>query len=242
MQIASKNGSFNNELKLKANERLDDLQYSGLKIIQNKKLYCFSSDAVLLCNFVKAKKSDIIVDLCSGSGVVGILAQAKTDAKNLIMIEKQPELAEMCERSLQFNKLKEKAKVFCCDIIDAPSVLSKQLNLKNVDVVCINPPYYLPNQKKMSGNEKIDMAKFEIALNLKTICEISSKILKFGGRFFMVNDSDRIAEILSTLTLYNLQPKVVQFVFPKEDEKSNVVLIEAIKGGKQGSKVLYKKV
>ena len=222
-------------------ERLDDLQYKGLHLIQNKNLYCFSSDAVLLCNFIKAKKTDTIVDLCSGSGVVGILAQAKTGAKNLVMIEKQQELANMSERSLKLNNL-QNAKVFCCDILDSPNIIHKNLEINQVDVVCANPPYYLPTQKKLSGNKKIDIAKFEMELSLNNLCLTASKLLKFGGKFYMINDSERIAEIIDTLSHFKLQPKVIQFVFPKQAKSSNVVLIEAVKGGKPGAKVYYKNI
>ena len=125
------------KIELLDGERIDDLQYYGLKIIQNKNYYCFSSDAVLLCNFVKACKQDTIVDLCSGSGVVGILAQAKTGAKKLVMIEKQNELFEMCKKSLALNDIENKAEVLNCDVKDAP----KLLGYEQFDVVCANPPY-----------------------------------------------------------------------------------------------------
>lgn len=229
-------------IELLKDERLDDLQYKNLHLIQNKNMYCFSSDAVLLCNFVKAKKSDTIVDLCSGSGIVGILAQAKTNASNLIMIEKQPELVDMCERSLQFNGLTSKAKVFCCDIEKAGEILKTHYNKNNVEVVCCNPPYYLPVQKKLSGNKQIDIAKFEIELNFDKLCNVVSSILTFGGKFYMVNDSERIAEILSTLKKYKLEPKILEFVYPKETVSSNVVLLQATKCGKPGTKVYYKNV
>ena len=234
------NKSKTNNFCLNENERLDDLQYNGLYIIQNKKNYCFSSDAVLLCNFVKAQKSDTIVDLCSGSGVVGILAQAKTNAKQLYMIELQKELAEMCNRSITYNNLQNKAKVFCCDILEAQKTLFEEAGKKIFDVVCVNPPYYLPTQKKLSGKESVDIAKFELRLNLNSICKVASDLLKFGGKFYMINDSERIAEIIETLQKHNLQPKVLEFVFPKPNTKSNVVLIEAVKSGKPGTKVIYK--
>ena len=217
------------------------MQFEGLQIIQNKDLYCFTSDAVLLCNFVKAKKSDTIVDLCSGSGVVGILAQAKTGAKKLIMIELQKELVAMCQKSLEYNNLNN-AKVFCCDIENAPNVIKEELGIEQVEVVCANPPYYLTSQKKVSGNEKIDVAKFELKLTLNSLCKVANKLLKFGGRFFMINDSTRITEILDVLKRNDLQLKVLQFVYPKTDDKSNVVLIEAVKGGKPGTKVFYKNI
>ena len=224
------------KIELLEGERIDDLQYNNLMLVQNKNYYCFSSDAILLCNFVKAKKTDTIVDLCSGSGVVGILAQAKTGAKKLVMIEKQKELFEMCQKSIVLNGLENKAEVINLDVVDAPKVLG----FEKYDVVCSNPPYCLTNQKKLSGNEIVDIAKFEIKLDFDKLCKSAERLLKFGGKFFLVNDSSRIAELLQTLKKYNLEPKVIQFVHPKKDEASNVVLVEAVKYGKSGAKVLSK--
>ena len=221
---------------LKEDERLDDLEFEGLKIIQNKNLYCFSSDAVLLCNFVKAKTTDSIVDLCSGSGVVGILAQAKTKAKNLVMIEKQTELADMCNRTLLLNNLTNKAKVFCMDIKDAPKALGSEA----FDVVCANPPYFLTSQKILSGKKEIDMARFELELDFDTLCDVANKLVKFGGKFFLINDSSRLPELVSTLQKHNFEPKIIEFIFPKKSLMSNVVLIEAVKGGKSGVKIYHK--
>ena len=225
----------NKELKLLSGERLDDLQYNGLKLIQNENLYCFSSDSVLLANFVKTKSTDTLVDLCSGSGVIGILSQAKNNNKKLIMIEKQQCLADMCKRSLELNNIKN-AEVFCADILDSVKFVGNN----KADVVCCNPPYYLQSQKKLSGNNSVDIAKFEIEMNFETLCQSVCKILKFGGSFYFVNDAERIAEVLTTLKKYKLEPKRIEFVFPKINNASNVVLVKAVKYGKQGAKVYAK--
>lgn len=252
--MKNNDAGFASQLELLDGERIDDLQFDGLKLIQNKNFYCFSSDAVLLCNFVKANKNETIIDLCSGSGVVGILAQAKTKAKHLTLVEKQTELFEMSQKSVQLNNLNDVVTCINCDVKDAPTILGSG----KADVVCANPPYYLQNQKRMSGNKVIDVAKFEIELTFEDLCKSAEKLLKFGGKFFLVNDSSRIVEILSTLKKYHLEPKTIEFVFPNKKDKfticqdsfqklkersiaSNVVLIEAVKHGKNGAKVYYKK-
>ena len=222
-------------IELFAGERIDDLQYNVLKIIQNENLYCFSSDSVLLCNFVKTKATDTLVDLCSGSGIVGILSQAKNNTKKLIMIEKQSPMADMCKRSLELNQIKN-AEVFCADVKDAAAVVGNNC----VDVVCCNPPYYLTNQKKLSGNKCVDVAKFEIEMTFEDLCKSVNQILKYGGSFYFVNDSERIAEILSTLKKYKLEPKKIEFVYTDLNKASNVVLIKAVKYGKPGAKVHVK--
>lgn len=224
------------DIKLNDGERLDDLQYAGLKLVQNKDLYCFSNDAVLLCNFVKAKKSDTIVDLCSGSGVVGILAVAKNNAKKAILVEKQQNLAKMSQKTIDFNNLNDKIEVLNCDISEAP----KLLGAEKYDVVCSNPPYFLPDKNLLSGKREIDIAKFEIEMNFDMLCKVSSRLLKFGGKFYFVNDATRLTELIMTLKKYDLEPKNIEFVFTKRDIHSKVVLFECTKKGNSGTKIGYK--
>ena len=223
-------------IDLEKNERLDDLQYNDLKIVQNKELYCFSSDAVLLCNFVKAKASDVIVDLCSGSGIVGILAQAKNHAKKVILVEKQEALAKICKKTIEYNELQSKVDLINADILDVPKILG----IEKYDVVCSNPPYFLPEGKYLSGNPQIDIAKFEIEMNFEKLCMVASKLLKYAGKFYFISDSSRICELIVTLKKYDLEPKIIEFVFPKSNKHSNVVLFECIKKGKPGAKVYNK--
>ena len=224
------------DIQLEQDERLDDLQYAGLKLVQNKNQYCFSNDAVLLCNFVKAKHSDIIVDLCSGSGVVGILALAKNNAKQAILVEKQPYLAKMSKKTIDFNNLSDKIEVLNCDILEAP----KFLGAEKYDVVCSNPPYFLPNKNLLSGKKEIDMAKFEIDMTFDDLCKVASRLLKFGGKFYFVNDATRLAELVLTLKKYDFEPKKIEFVFTKSDIHSKVALFECAKKGNAGTKVCYK--
>ena len=226
------------EIKLEDGERLDDLQYDGLMLVQNKNLYCFSNDAVYLCNFVKANRSDTIVDLCSGSGVVGILAQAKTKAKKVFLVEKQQKLAKMCQKTIDYNNLNDKVEVINADIVDAPKILG----VEKYDVVCSNPPYFLPTSKILSGNPEIDMAKFEISMDFETLCKVASRLLKFAGKFYFVSDATRVSELILTLKKYDLEPKTLEFVFTKKGKHSQVVLFECVKKGSAGTKVFYKNI
>ncbi len=216
---------------LKTDERLDDLQLNCLKIIQNKKLYCFTSDAVLLANFVKARKTDKVLDLCSGSGIVGILVNEKNKPNHTTLLEIQPELVDMAKRSVELNELQNQISVVNLSVQEASKKVEMQ---EKFSVVCCNPPYKKIDGHKLSNNNSIDMCKYELTLKLDELFNCTSKLLKYGGKFYFVHESSRLTEIVETLKKHNLEPKKIQFVYPKKNANSNVVLISATKHGKSG--------
>ena len=217
---------------LKDNERLDDLQLDDLKLIQNKSGYKFSTDSVLLANFGKAKQNDIYVDLCSGSGVVAILFSCKNKIKKSYAVELQPQLADMASRSIEYNGLSGKIQVLNQDLKD----ICKTLGHESVDVVTVNPPYNPVGETSLT--DEIAIATHELKTNLETIVSQTSKLLKFGGKFYMVHRADRIVDIMYYLRKYKLEPKVLRVVYPNVNKEPNLVLVEAKKGAKSGIKIL----
>lgn len=221
---------MNNNL-LKENESLDDLECKGIQLIQNKNGYKFSTDSVLLANFAKGKPSDRYVDLCSGSGVVAILFACKNNIKNAFAVEIQSELADMCLRSLEYNKLSN-IKVLNINLNTAHEVLGSE----SVDVITVNPPYN--EQGKTAEDSQIAIATHEIETNLEEICKECFKLLKFGGKLFMVHRADRLVDIMFQLRQNKLEPKVLRVVYPKASKEPNLVLIEVKKGARKGLKIL----
>lgn len=219
-----------NEVLLKENERLDDLLFNDMHIIQNKNEYCFTSDAVLLANFCKAKKLDNVVDLCSGSGIVGLLFYAKNLCKSMTLVELQTSFCDMAKRSILLNNLQDKVNVVNARVQDTPKILQKEF----YDLVLCNPPYKKAESHKISEKREIAVCKYELELNFDELCCAVSKILKFGGKFCFVHESNRLCELVSTLQKYNLEPKKIEVCYPAKKSESNVVLIEAVKGGKSG--------
>ncbi len=217
-------------MKLKNNERLDDLQYKNLFIIQNKDDYCFTSDAINLANFVHVSNFGRVVDLCSGSGVIGILVNAKNKVKDVILVELQKQLADMSLRSIQYNDLKN------FQVINAPVQNVNKIIGKNVfDVVVCNPPYkVLGTTNKLNDNESIAIAKHEIKITLEEIIKEASSLLKFGGYFYIVNKEDRLVDIFTLCRKYNLEPKELKII---KSNVSSIVLVRAKKGGKSGIKI-----
>ena len=105
------------KVNLKENERIDDLQYKGLKIIQNTKGFCFGIDSVILSDFAKSiKEGSKVVDMGTGTGIIGLLLCKKTELKEIVGIEIQKEVAEMANRSIELNKLEDKFKILNTDI------------------------------------------------------------------------------------------------------------------------------
>lgn len=219
-----------NNIELAKDERLDDLQYKNLKLIQNKKQYCFSTDAVLLANFVKAKQKDVLVDLCTGSGVVVILAVAKNNLQKAYGIEFQKNMYDLSEKNAKINDFTHKIQFFNAKIQNFSEFLEKN----TIDVVTANPPYEKVEGHFISSDEHMNACKYETHLTLNELIKVASDLLKFGGKFYFVHKSTRLAEIITTLKQYKLEPKVLQFVQPKKHINSNVVLIEAVKEGKTG--------
>ena len=214
---------------LKASETLDDLELDDLMVIQRVGGYKFSTDSVLLANFGKAKKTDVYVDLCSGSGVVAILFSYKNKIQRSFAVEVQPELADMARRSVEYNSLQ--IDVLNEDLKQTPQTLGAE----SVDVITVNPPYN--STGKTSELQEIALATHEILTNFSEIAEISSKLLKFGGKLFIVHRSDRLADIFAELKRFKLEPKRLRIVYPKADKEPNLVLIEAKKGAKTGLKI-----
>ena len=215
-----------------SDERLDDLELDDLMIIQKINGYKFSTDSVLLSDFVKAKPSNFYIDLCSGSGVVAILVAYKNNLKKALAIEIQSQLANMAERSIKYNGLESRIEVLCEDL----SLAHKTIKAEVADVISVNPPY---NEVGLtSDTQEIMLATHEIKTNLKEICKASSKLLKFGGKLFMVHRADRLVDILCALRENNLEPKVLRVVYPKASKEPNLVLVEAKKGASAGIKVL----
>ena len=219
---------------LQENEVLDDLQLNGLYIIQNKKDYRFTSDSVLLSNFVKVGRKDSVVEFCSGSGVISILINEKYKPKNIIGFEIQPYLCDMSNRTVEYNKIKN-VKFVNIDLSKAVEVVGRE----KVDVLVCNPPYFEPIQNFNEVNEKYKITKYETLTNLNDIFKSAEKIVRFGGKFFMVHISNRVQEIMYLAQKYNFLCKELQLIYANNNkETSHLALFYFTKKGKSGCKVL----
>lgn len=220
-------------INLKDGERIDDLERNGYKIIQNKEKFCFGMDAVLLSGFAVVKKNENVLDLGTGTGIIPILLVAKTEGREFIGLEIQEESADMANRSVALNNLADKVKIVNGDIKEASSIFGKG----TFNVVTSNPPY----MNDMHGIKNPDMpkaiARHEVLCTLEDVVREAAYVLKPNGRFYMVHRPHRLIEIVEVLKKYKLEPKRIKFVHPFVDKEANMVLIEALKGGKSMVKI-----
>ena len=217
-----------NSSLIHSNERLDDLNRNGYFIIQDPKRFCFGIDAVLLSDFAKVKKNENVLDLGTGTGIVPILLEAKTQGAHFTGLEIQPESADMARRSVAYNHLEEKVSIVTGDICHASEIFGKQ----TMDVITTNPPYMIGQHGITNDADAKTIARHEVMCSLEDIVRESAKVLKPNGRFYMVHRPFRLAEIMSLMVEYRLEPKRMRMVHPYVDREPNMVLIEGMKGAK----------
>lgn len=221
-------------MELKNNERIDDLQYKGLKIIQNEKDFCFGIDAVLLSDFAKGiKKDSYVVDLCTGNGIIAILLSGKTEAKEIIGVEIQEHVAEMANRSVEMNNIQERVKI----INENLTKLKDKIKAGSVDAITVNPPYKAKNSGLINERDTKTIARHEISCTLEDIIIEAARELKSSGNLYMIHKTERLVDILSLMRKYKIEPKRIRFIHPNVNEAPNLVLVEGTRSGKSFLKV-----
>ncbi|AYG01226.1 tRNA1(Val) (adenine(37)-N6)-methyltransferase [Lactococcus allomyrinae] len=221
-------------VELKENERIDEIASSGVKIIQSREVFSFSIDAILLARFPRLPSRGQIVDICAGNGAVGLFASSKTKA-NIIEVEIQERLADMAQRSIELNDLTSRMSV----ITDNLNNTTKYLNTSSTDLIFCNPPYFKIDSEDSHINEShhYTLARHELTTNLDEIFDTGKKLLKSNGHIAMVHRPERFLEIVDKMRANNLQPKWIQFVYPKANQPANILLIDAIKDGRAGGEI-----
>lgn len=213
-------------IELKENERIDDLEFKNLKIIQNTKGFCFGIDSVLLSDFAKKiRKNAIVADLGTGTGIISILLSNKTDTKKIYGIEIQEEVADMAKRSVKLNKLEDKIDILNENIKN----ISNKLGLSSCDVVVTNPPYKKTGTGLLNDKTSKIISRHEVECTLEDIINQSFKILKDKGEFYMVHRPDRIVDIIYLMRNYKIEPKELRIVYSNTKSKAVLLLVKGIK-------------
>ena len=222
-------------VELIGDERLDYLLAEDLRIIQSPTVFSFSLDAVLLAKFayMPIQKGNII-DLCTGNGIIPLLLSTRTKGK-IIGVEIQKRLYDMAVRSIAYNNLENQIEMIHGDLKDSTKVLGHG----KYDVVTCNPPYFLTSERNMQNlNEHLAIARHEILCTLEDVIRVSSQLLKQGGKVALVHRPGRLVDIVELMRKYGVEPKRIQFVYPKQGKEANTLLVEGIKGGRSDLKML----
>lgn len=220
---------------LKDNERIDDLEINNLKIIQNKDGFCFGIDSVLLSHFASnIKKNSKIIDLGTGTGVLGFLLVAKVNPSYVLGVEIQKEVADMANRSIKLNNLTHKFEILNCNIKDITSKVERN----SFDVVVTNPPYKKLNTGGKNENEKKLISRHEILADIFDFAKSAKEVLKDKGSLYMVHRPERLTDIILALKQNKLEPKELKFVYSNKcSNEAKLVLIKAVKNGGEFLKI-----
>ena len=229
-------------MKIRKNERIDDLGINDLKIIQNKEYFCFGTDSVLLANFVKSENSNnVILDLCSGSGVIPIILSAKKKYKKIFGVELQSEMYDLFDRNIKINNLEDSIisiKENVKNIKDIRKKITSIMGKDKIDIITCNPPYKEIGTGLTTNHDVKTIAKCEVMCKLEDIFITSSKLLGKGGKLYLVHKPERLSDLICFGRKYNLEAKEIRFVYPKINKKPSIVLISYRKDGGNETKVL----
>lgn len=218
-------------------ERLDDLLVNGLYIIQHPDVFRFGCDAVELADFVTGGSRDFACDLGSGSGIIAILLAGKKGIKTTA-VEIQDKMADMSRRSVEYNGLSDKIEVVNMPMQDfiSPETVGKY------SIVVCNPPYRKAGSGEMQKTDSVSLARHEIAVKFEEVAFVASKLLKQGGAFYTVNQTERMAEVIGLCQKNRLEPKILQILTPSSDKKPHLFLLKCVMDGKTGLSVLPQRI
>ena len=220
-------------IDLLENERIDDLQIKGYRIIQDRTAFCFGMDAVLLSDFAAVKRDERVLDMCTGTGIIPILLEAKTEGSYFAGLEIQEKMAKMAARSAALNGISEKVVITCGDVKEATRIYGRD----SFDAVTCNPPYMNQNHGLKNPDEPKAIARHEVLMSFEDLARETFSVLKPGGRLYLVHRPHRLTELITILKRYRLEPKRLRFVHPYIGVDANMVLIEAFKDGKEQMRI-----
>lgn len=217
------------KIELKDNERIDDLQLNNLKIIQNKNGFCFGIDSVLLSDFSKEiSMGSTVLDLGTGTGILGILLCGKTNLSKIYGVDVQEEVCQMAKRSIKLNNLENRFEIINDNIKNLNTIFENC----SIDAIVSNPPYKKDNSGLKNESKTKLISRHEITASLEDFVEISSKLLKNNSSLYMVHRPERLSDLFYLLRKYKLEPKKLRMVQSYFDSKPKLVLVKATKNAK----------
>lgn len=218
------------DVLIKENERLEDLDLKGLKIIQNPDYFCFGIDAVLLAWFAAKRLTSRarVVDLGTGTGVIPLLLYGRVGLRHIDALEIQENMVDLAQRNVRLNDLESVIHVHHADIRSPGEAFHSSF----FDAVICNPPYMPLSRGMKSPSETLAISRHELMCTLEDVAEFARVMLKDNGKLFMIHRADRLSDVLNTLREKKIEPKRLMCVHPFADKPANLILIEGVKKGK----------
>ena len=212
---------------LRDGERLDDLQHSGLRLIQRPDAFRFGTDSVLLADFAAPKPRDRAADLGCGTGAIATLMAAHCPGLHVDAVELQPEIADMARRSVLLNGMEDRIAVHEMDLRGA----WRTLGAEAFTLVVCNPPYGRDGVGRVSASDTNRIARHEGVLRPEDVTQAASKLLKSGGKLCVVYPAPRALEMMTAMEKHRLAPKRIRTVHGVEGRAPRFVLLDAVKDG-----------
>ncbi len=214
--------------------RLDELGRKGYRILQDPDAFCFGVDAVLLADFAEASRTERVLDMGTGNGILPLLLDARDKGGEIVGLELQEDAAKLARESFALNGAKERLSAVCGDLKEASALFGKA----SFDVVITNPPYQEVGRGVVNPDSAKSVARHEIACTLEDVLREAHAVLKLHGRFYMVHRPKRLAEILAGMQAVRIAPRTVRFVHSRAGKPASLVLVSGFRGGGKELRVL----
>lgn len=220
-------------MELKENERLDDLQRGGLRIIQRTDAFRFGTDAVLLSAFAAPRKHDRVCDLGTGTGVIPLLLYAREPSITADALELQPDMADMAARSMALNGLADILHVRMGDLRQARALMPHAA----YDLVTCNPPYGKSGGTLLNPETAKRLARHEETCRITDVAQAAAWLLQGGGRLCCVFPAPRLLELIDALRACRIEPKRLRLVHSNAQKAAHLCLIEGMLYARPGMTV-----
>ena len=215
-------------------ERIDDIGFGGYRLIQDTDTFCYGIDAVLLADFASRNRHKKIADLGTNNAVIPIILSSISRAEKIVGIEKQEVPFHVAERNVEMNGLSDKIEIIHTDILD----IEKHFPRGSFDAVVSNPPYQAKGTGVINEADMVTVARHETSADLEAFIKCASYLLADRGAFYMIHRPARVVDISWYCRKYNLEPKYMQFISPKEGAKPNLLLVECRKNAGRELKLM----
>ncbi|MCE5264977.1 MAG: tRNA1(Val) (adenine(37)-N6)-methyltransferase [Deltaproteobacteria bacterium] len=215
-------------------ETADAICGGRLRVIQRERGYRFSLDALLLAHFVTLHEGDDLIDLGTGSGVVALILAQRVRYGRILGIDIQERLVEMARRSVALNGLEGRVEIGRGDVHDPASFCAP----RSFSAAAFNPPYRRLRSGRMNPDSEKAVARHELTGTAGDFCAAAAHALRPDGRAYAIYPASRMVEMLSQMRNHRIEPKRLRMVHSRQGEPAVFVLLEGVKGGREGLKTM----